>query len=195
MLAYVAGGYVMFPLTVMIAATAIVMGPWWGFPTAMAGAVASAVAMFWTGRMAGRDLLDRHGGPLIARINEKLADSGIAAVAGVRAVPVAPYTVVNLAAGASKLRFSDYVIGTMVGLAPGILAFNLLGHQLERTITNPGAGDIALLVGMAAVAIGLGWVTSRLLGRFGRDNGPGKSKQDRPDDRSDERPKGRNLEP
>ncbi|CAO3361870.1 VTT domain-containing protein [Azospirillum melinis] len=193
MLAYVAGGYVMFPLTVMIAATAIVMGPWWGFPTAMAGAVASAAAMFWTGRMAGRDLLDRHGGPLIARINGKLADSGIAAVAGVRAVPIAPYTVVNLAAGASKLSFGDFVIGTMVGLAPGILAFNLLGHQLERTITNPGAADFALLAGMAAVAIGLGWLTSRLLGRSGRDRAgdtPG-----RQDDRAGERPKERNLEP
>nr|WP_246307698.1 VTT domain-containing protein [Azospirillum melinis] len=193
MLAYVAGGYVMFPLTVMIAATAIVMGPWWGFPTAMAGAVASAAAMFWTGRIAGRDLLNRHGGPLIARINGKLADSGIAAVAGVRAVPIAPYTVVNLAAGASKLSFGDFVIGTMVGLAPGILAFNLLGHQLERTIKNPGAADFALLAGMAAVAIGLGWLTSRLLGRSGRDrvgDTPG-----RQDDRADERPKERNLEP
>jgi hypothetical protein len=74
----------------------------------------------------------------------------------------------------------------MVGLAPGILAFNLLGHQLERTITNPGAGDIALLAGMAAVAIGLGWVTSRLLGRSGRK--PADVGQD---DRADER----NLEP
>ncbi|PWC36251.1 VTT domain-containing protein [Azospirillum sp. TSO35-2] len=165
MLAYIVGGYVMFPLTLLIAATAIVMGPWWGFPTAMGGAVASAAALFWTGRFAGRDLLERHGGPLIARINDRLSDSGIAAVAGVRAVPVAPYTVVNLAAGASKLRFADYVIGTMIGLAPGILAFNLLGHQLERTISNPDAGDIALLTGMAVVAIGLGGLTSRLLGR------------------------------
>ena len=186
-LAYVAGGYVMFPLTVLIAATAIVMGPWWGFPTAMGGAVASAVAMFWTGRMVGRDLLDRHAGPLIARLNEKLADSGIAAVAGVRAVPVAPYTLVNLAAGVSKLRFSDYVIGTMVGLAPGILAFNLLGHQLERTIGNPGVADIALLVAMGGVAIGLGWLTSRLLGRSGRKAGPRTQENDREDDRPDER--------
>ncbi|MBP2297452.1 VTT domain-containing protein [Azospirillum picis] len=166
-LAYVAGGYVMFPLTLLIAATAIVMGPWWGFPTAMAGALASAVALFWTGRLAGRDLLERRGGPVIGRLNEMLADSGIAAVAGVRAVPVAPYTVVNLAAGASKLRFGDYVIGTMIGLAPGILAFNLLGHQLERTISDPGAGDIALLAVMAVLAIGLGSLASRLLGRAG----------------------------
>jgi len=163
-LVYVAGGFVMFPLTLMIAATAIVMGPWWGVPTAMAGALASASALFWAGRLAGRDLIGRYGGALAARVNQRLSDSGILTVAGVRAVPVAPFTVVNLVAGASKLRFFDYLVGTMVGLAPGILAFNLLGHQLERTVTDPGPGDIALLAGLAVLALGLGWVTSRLLG-------------------------------
>lgn len=161
-LVYVAAGFVMFPLMLLIAATAIVMGPWWGVPTAMAGAVASAVALFWAGRLAGRDLIERYGGRLAARANQRLSESGILAIAGVRAVPVAPFTVVNLVAGASKVRFLDYVIGTMVGLAPGILAFNLLGHQLERTITDPAPGDIALLAGLAVLALGLGWLTGRL---------------------------------
>lgn len=169
-LVYVAGGFVLFPLTLLIAATAIVMGPWWGFPTAMAGALASAIALFWVGRLAGGDRLERHGGTLVAQANRRLTDSGIFAIAGVRAVPVAPFTVVNLVAGASKVRFRDYVIGTAIGLAPGALAFNLLGHQLERTITNPSVGDIALLAGLAAVALGLGWLASRLLGaRQGKD--------------------------
>lgn len=169
-LVYVAGGFVLFPLTLLIAATAIVMGPWWGFPTAMAGALASAVALFWVGRLAGGDRLERYGGTLVAQANRRLTDSGVFAIAGVRAVPVAPFTVVNLVAGASKMRFRDYVIGTAIGLAPGALAFNLLGHQLERTITNPSAGDIALLAGLAAVALGLGWLASRLLGgRQGKD--------------------------
>lgn len=169
-LIYVAGGFVLFPLTLLIAATAIVMGPWWGFPTAMAGALASAAALFWVGRLAGGDRLERHGGTLVAQANRRLTDSGIFAIAGVRAVPVAPFTVVNLVAGASKVRFRDFVIGTAIGLAPGALAFNLLGHQLERTITNPSAGDIALLAGLAAVALGLGWLASRLLGaRQGKD--------------------------
>ncbi len=173
-LVYVAGGFVMFPLLLLIAATAIVMGPWWGFPTAMAGALASASALFWAGRLAGRDLVERHGGRWGGRwasqVNRRLSESGILAVAGVRAVPVAPFTVVNLVAGASKVRFGDYLLGTLIGLAPGTLAFNLLGHQLERTITNPGAGDVALLAGTAILAVGLGWLTSRLLGkRKGKD--------------------------
>lgn len=165
-LAYVAAGLLMFPLTLMIAATAIALGPVWGFSTALAGALASAVVGFWIGRLVGRRPIERQGGVLIDRLSRRLASRGVFAVASVRAVPVAPFTVVNMVAGASHVRFGDFVLGTLVGLAPGTLAFSILGHQLERTLTSPGWSDIGLLVLIAAAAVGLGWLAGRLMGRF-----------------------------
>lgn len=167
-LLYVAGGLVMFPAMLLVAATAIALGPWLGFPTAMAGVLASAAVLFWVGRAAGRKPLERHGGPAVARISERLGDSGVLAMAAVRVVPVAPFTVVNLVAGASRIRFLDYLIGTVLGTAPGILVFNLLGNQLERTIRDPSAADIALLALVALVALSLGWVGNRLVKKTGQ---------------------------
>lgn len=184
MLAFVAGGLVMFPLTVLIAGTAVALGPLWGVPTALAGAGASAALLFWIGRLVGRKPLERHGGPVVDQLSRRLADNGIFAVATVRAVPVAPFTVVNLVAGASKVRFFDYMAGTMVGLAPGTLAFNLLGHQLERTLTSPSWGDVTLLAGLAVAAVGLGWLAGRVLGRLagiGPDGRPGGGPDGGPD--------------
>ncbi|OPH12145.1 hypothetical protein FE89_29785 [Azospirillum brasilense] len=84
-------------------------------------------------------------------------------MAALRVVPVAPFTVVNLVAGASRIRFADYLFGTILGMAPGILVFNLLGHQLERVLTEPTPTDMVLL-GLAAVtALGLGWAGNRLV--------------------------------
>ncbi len=165
-LLYVAGGFVMAPVMLLVAATAIALGPLWGIPTAMAGALASAAALFWVGRCLGRGPVERYGGPLVRRVSKRLGASGVFAVAGLRAVPVAPFTVVNLVAGASRIRFLDYLIGTMLGMAPGILAFNLLGHQLERTLRAPTAADTALLAGLAAVALGLGWIGNTLMSRM-----------------------------
>ncbi len=162
-LLYVAGGFVMFPLMLLIAATAVVMGPWWGVPTAMGGALASAAVLFWVGRRLGRPPIERYGGALVRRVSQRLGDSGVLAVAGVRVVPVAPFTVVNLVAGASRIRFLDYLIGTMLGMMPGIVAFNLLGHQLERALTEPTSGEVALLAAVAAVALGLGWVGNAVM--------------------------------
>jgi uncharacterized membrane protein YdjX (TVP38/TMEM64 family) len=163
---YVAGGFVMFPVLVLIAATAIVLGPVMGFATALAGCLASATALFWVGRLAGRRWVRRFGGRSVNRISRRLADQGILAVAVIRVIPVAPFSVVNVVAGASHLRFPDYLIGTIIGMAPGTLAFSLLGSQLERTLRDPTPTSIAIAVGIAAVAASLGWIANKLIGRL-----------------------------
>ncbi|WP_376998004.1 VTT domain-containing protein [Azospirillum himalayense] len=162
-LLYVAGGFVLFPVLLLIAATAIALGPWMGFPTALAGVLASAAALFWVGRLTGRRPIERYGGAVVRRASGALGERGVLAMAALRVVPVAPFTVVNLVAGASRIRFPDYLFGTILGMAPGILVFNLLGHQLERVLTEPTPTDMVLL-GLAAVtALGLGWAGNRLV--------------------------------
>ena len=171
-LLYVAAGFVVFPVMLLVAATSIAFGPVVGFFTSMGGALASAAVLFWVGRALGRKPVERWGGPVVARINARLSRSGVAAVASLRAVPVAPFTVVNLVSGVSRVRFVDYMIGTAVGMAPGTLAFSLLGHQLERTLSAPTLEDMALLAGLAALAMGLGWTAGWLVGKA---RGPEKS--------------------
>lgn len=163
---YVLGGLVMFPLLVLVGVTAVLFGPVTGFLTAMTGALASASVLFWIGRGIGRGPAERLGGRSVRRISHGIARRGVFAVAMARAVPVAPFSVVNLAAGASRIRFGDYLAGTAVGLAPGTLAFSLIGHQLERALVDPTATDVALLVALAAAAIALGWGAGWLMGRF-----------------------------
>ncbi|EWY39255.1 phospholipase D [Skermanella stibiiresistens SB22] len=161
---YVAGGFVMFPVMVLIAATAIVLGPVWGFGTAMCGCLASAAALFWVGRLGGRRWVRRFGGRFINKISRRLANQGILAVAVIRVIPVAPFSVVNVVAGASHLRFTDYLVGTALGMAPGVLAFSLLGSQLEKTLREPTPTSIAIAIGIALVAASLGWIANKLLG-------------------------------
>ncbi len=54
--------------------------------------------------------------PRINRVRRVLSDRGVLAVAAVRVVPAAPFTVVNLVAGAVGLRFFDYAASTAIGL-------------------------------------------------------------------------------
>jgi len=50
-----------------------------------------------------------------------MAKQGILTVAMIRNIPVAPFTIVNLIAGASHIRLKDYLIGTALGMLPGRL--------------------------------------------------------------------------
>ncbi len=62
-----------------------------------------------------------------------------------RLVPVAPFTFVNLVAGASQIRLHEYIIGTMLGMAPGLIVMSALGHQVFEILAHPTARNVALL--------------------------------------------------
>jgi phospholipase D1/2 len=60
--------------------------------------------------------------------------------------------------GAFKVPVRDYVIGSLLGFALGILITNLFAHQLQNAIRNPGPGTIlALVVLIVITALGAIW--------------------------------------
>src|SRR4051794_22944105 len=53
--AFIAGGLVVFPVVVLIAATAAALGPWVGFFSATAGTLLSGLLLFAIGRGVGQE--------------------------------------------------------------------------------------------------------------------------------------------
>ena len=107
-----------FPVLVLIAATAA-LGPWMGFFSAGAGVLLSALTLFSIGRVLGQARLQRLLGRQAARVQSRIISKGVV-VAMIRMVPIAPFSIVNVVAGASKLSLRDFLLGTVLGMAPGI---------------------------------------------------------------------------
>jgi uncharacterized membrane protein YdjX (TVP38/TMEM64 family) len=98
-------------------------------------------------------------------MEKKIDQTGIVAVATLRLLPVAPFSLVNIVSGAFKVPLRDYLLGSLLGLAPGILITNLFAHQFESAIRNPGIGTFLLLVALIAVSIaGSVWLKRRFEG-------------------------------
>jgi phospholipase D1/2 len=135
--AFVAAGLVAFPVTILIAATAAAFGPWLGLIYGATGALVSALVTYAIGAMIGKDALHGLLGARLDRVRARLDRQGVIAIAAIRLVPVAPFTLVNLAAGAAEIRLRDYVIGTLLGLAPGLVVLSALGHQIVEILTKP----------------------------------------------------------
>ena len=143
---FVLGGLVVFPVMLLIAATAAAFGPWLGFVLAGMGAIASAVITYGIGAAIGRDAVETVMGPRLHRVRRSIRERGVLAVAAIRLVPIAPFTLVNLIAGASKIRFTDYVLGTVIGMAPGLVLMSALGHRIWSIISEPTLTNIVLFV-------------------------------------------------
>ena len=143
---FVLGGLVVFPVMLLIAATAAAFGPWLGFVLAGMGAIASAVITYGIGAAIGRDAVETVMGPRLHRVRRSITERGVLAVAAIRLVPIAPFTLVNLIAGASKIRFADYLLGTVIGMAPGLVLMSALGHRIWSIISEPTLTNIVLFV-------------------------------------------------
>ena len=48
-------------------------------------------------------------------------------------VPIAPFVVVNLVMGALRIRLRDFLIGSLVGVMPGMLTATVLTDQVRAS--------------------------------------------------------------
>lgn len=160
---YVLGGLLMVPVMLLIAVTGIVFGPVAGAAYAVAGTLLSAAVTYGVGMWLGRDTVRRLLGPRANRLSRRIGKRGILAMMIVRSLPIAPYTVVNIIAGASHISFRDYLIGTFLGMMPGILLTVTFVHNLAEAIRNPDIGTIAVLTAVALLLIATAVFLQRLL--------------------------------
>jgi phosphatidylserine/phosphatidylglycerophosphate/cardiolipin synthase-like enzyme/uncharacterized membrane protein YdjX (TVP38/TMEM64 family) len=163
--AFVLGGIVLVPVTLMIAATVLVFGPIEGGFYALAGALASAATSYWLGRVLGRDVVRRLAGPRLNALSRRLARRGLVAMTLVRLLPVAPFSVVNAVAGASHIGWRDFLLGTVLGMAPGIALTAMFIDRAVAVVRDPGLDTAAVLAVVVALACAFFWPLQKRLGR------------------------------
>ncbi|TLP79826.1 TVP38/TMEM64 family protein [Nesterenkonia sphaerica] len=91
------------------------------------GALLGAAGAFWLGRWLGRSAVERFTGTRVARVDEILQGHGFATMAGVRLIPVLPFTVINYSAGLTSVGWWPFAAGTAVGMIPGTASVVALG--------------------------------------------------------------------
>lgn len=169
---YLLGSCLMFPINLLILATALSFGSITGFFLALGGSLLGGLASYLLGRWLGRDAVQKLAGKKINQLSRKLARRGWLTVALIRVVPIAPFTIVNMVAGASHISARSFIIGTAVGMCPGILAILIFEEGLKRALHNPdwetlGLALLALVGGLLVLVVG----RQLLLNKDERDHG------------------------
>jgi phospholipase D1/2 len=153
MAAYTLATFTMFPRTLITLAAVVVFGPLEGFVYAMLGILAAALLTYYGGRIPSRDTIRRIAGTRLNRLSRELRRRGLISMIAVRVIPVAPFIVVNMVAGAARIRLHHYVLGTIIGMLPGTLAATLLGGQLDTVLRDPGNVSFGLIALVMAVLL------------------------------------------
>lgn len=161
---------VVAPITLLIVASGLVFGPYEGAAYAIGGALASAASTYGLGHWMGRDAVRRLAGTRINALSKRIARRGVIAVAVIRLLPIAPFTVVNMAAGASHISLRDFLLGTLVGMAPGIVLTVAFVHNLASAAREPSFGAFAALSAAGLALIGAAVMLRRWVRRHDVDD-------------------------
>jgi uncharacterized membrane protein YdjX (TVP38/TMEM64 family) len=162
-LVYIVAGMMVFPVTLLIIATGVAFGAAYGFLYALLGAEISALVTYAVGQQLGHNTIRNLSNRRVSRVSRRLARQGLLAIITLRVVPVAPFTVINLVAGASHIRFRDYAFGTLLGMAPGALALTLFSDPVVAAIASPETFRFASLLILALIIGTVTWWLSRWL--------------------------------
>jgi phospholipase D1/2 len=163
--AFVIAGLLGFPVTVLIAATAAAFGPWLGGGYAAIGAIFSAAAGYGVGTLLGRRTVATLLGRRLHAARRRILQQGVLAVAAIRLLPVAPFTLVNIACGVFGVRLRDFLAGTILGMGPGLVALAALGDRIYVLVAEPTPARLATVVLLLLAWLGLCAGIQRLLAR------------------------------
>lgn len=162
-------GLIVFPVTALSALVAFLFPPHIAIAISFSGIMMSAALLHWLGARFEKKVRASLG-PAMKRVDEALSDHGIVTIAAIRMIPLAPFTFVNLIAGAIGVRFREYMLGSALGLTPGMVIVSLFGKQARDFWHHPSVSGVLIGLGFALLWIGVTfglqrWARKRNSGR------------------------------
>jgi uncharacterized membrane protein YdjX (TVP38/TMEM64 family) len=156
-----------YPAEILDAAAGYVYGFWVAMPLVMGGWILNAILAYWIGRHAARPALYRVAGQQRFERLERIAETGgITLLLGMRLIPVVPFSLFSIVAGAARVPVPRFLWTTAVGYVPITALFIYLGSRLEELSPT----DPILWLG-ALVMIALLVLTRRMIRRMVGETG------------------------
>lgn len=149
-LLYAVATVAMVPGSLFDLAGGALFGPYLGSLLDLTGGTIGAALTFLIARYLARDWVEVRAGPRIHTIMRSVEADGWQFVAFVRLVPIFPYNVMNYLLGLTRVPFHQYIVATVVFMAPSTFVYTYVGHASREAI----AGDTDNLY-YALLALGL----------------------------------------
>ena len=151
--AFVAAGLLLVPLELLTIAAAVAFGGARGAGVAAIASVALAVIGYLAGRAIGPDGVARWISRRSYRSVRQLGAHGVVGVIVLRLSSIAGTGAIHLLCGAGRVPFLTYITGTVIGVAPAIIALSVLGDMLRDNLLQPSITNGLATIGAAVLVL------------------------------------------
>jgi uncharacterized membrane protein YdjX (TVP38/TMEM64 family) len=152
-LIYGVGCVFALPGSILTLAGGAIFGTFFGTLYNILASNLGATLAFFMARFLGRDFVGGFlkGGKL-ASFDDKVGEKGFQVIFRLRLIPLVPFNGLNFGAGFSKIRYRDYLFGSMLGMLPATFIYTYFADALLSGVT--GASRQAFLnLAIAAVLL------------------------------------------
>jgi uncharacterized membrane protein YdjX (TVP38/TMEM64 family) len=143
------GAYMLFTMMMLPGALWLTVGGGFlfglggGAALTVTGATLGASSLFLAARSALGEPLRRRAGPFLKRLEAGFQDNPFSYMLTMRFLPIVPFPVANIAPALFGAKLRDFIITTVLGIIPGVIAYTLIGSGLGAAFDSGRAPDIA----------------------------------------------------
>ena len=141
--------FVVTPISLVAIATGIIYGPIFGTIYSIIGSFLSATVGFYIARFLGQSFVDKLLKGKKTKIEGDIEKKGFSIMLFLRLAFIFPYDPLSYAGGLSKMRYRDFILGTVIGVFPEMCAYNYLGTNVDNLLSKKTLGAILIIVVLA----------------------------------------------
>lgn len=141
------------PGTLLVLVGGVKFGLWWGSLWSLIGATVGAIAAFWVARYLLQGWFHRRFAKhrIFSQIDKVMDTHSFNCVLAVRFAPLSPFNLVNFLFGLTSVPVGAYALGTLIGIAPGTVAYTWVGLAGIEAMRGEGLWPLTLALGFLAV--------------------------------------------
>lgn len=124
---YLISALTLFPVTALNVLCALIFEPITAFLFSVLCCLLSAIFSYALGARLGRKGMNKIGTENFKKFKSKITEGSVIQIAIYRNIPVMPFSMFNMVAGALNLPIHIFLLGTIVGMAPGLLIIAFSG--------------------------------------------------------------------
>jgi len=129
-----------------------IFGPYYGLMLSMAGSFFAATLAFYLANKLGKSFVDKLLKGKALKLDSDIEKYGFKIILLMRLAFVFPHDPLSYAAGLSKMKYKDFILGTVLGIFPEMICFSFLGKSFERPFSFKILFPIISVIIVAVIA-------------------------------------------
>lgn len=124
--------FVIAPSNLISVAGGLLFGPVEGFILSMIGFFISGTVAFYLSQFLGKDFVQSIVGDRLVKLDDNLNKNGFKILFLLRLPPILPYDPLSYACGFTNIKYSTFILASVIGVIPETLCFSILGPSFRH---------------------------------------------------------------